>query len=288
MYQLTSQSTQRILQERQTRREAVLLGASGIMGASGLAAMAAVIGWQVPALPISEAKASRGPRAGNGQAGTAPRSLSTVNQQIVQSYRDRYAIFGDTSQVDVAVMDDANKQEIALPRLMMLCALQHIDPITARGDVLEAYGHFKTFVRGYLARGDLNAPAALEIYNPYGYLSETLYLRERASLQDRLFEPEELFAAAITTWGLFPDAFVERYDALPVVPSGSERESMGGGEQSLQDSWQKQLARLTAQNTLSFAAALVKTDVGEGEGAINTRLAQVAPRLGIVKFQLDL
>ena len=205
----------------------------------------------------------------------------------MQAYRDRYAIFGDTSNVAVTLMDDANKREIELPRLMMLSALQHIDPFTARGDVLEAYGHFKTFVTGYLARGDLNAPAALEIYNPYSYLSQPLYERERNALQDRLYQPEELFAAALTTWGLFPDAFVDRYSRLPMVPTISERETMGNAP-TLEDSWQKQLARMTAQNTLSFAAALVRTDRGEGEGAINTRLAQVAPRLGIVKFKLDL
>lgn len=263
----------------------MLLGVSGIMGAAGLAAMAAVIGWQVPAFPVSAAKANRASRPTNARTAGA---LSTVNQEIVQAYRDRYAIFGDTSNVAVTLMDDANKQEIELPRLMMLHALQHIDPFTARGDELEAYGRFKTFVRGYLPRDDPNAPGALELYNPYNFLSRTLYVRERASFQDRLFEPEELFAAAITTWGLFPDAFVERYNALPMVPSLSERESVGGNEQSLQDSWQKQLARMAAQNTLYFAAALVKTDPGEGEGAVSTRLAQVAPRLGIVKFQMEL
>jgi len=276
-----------MLQQRQTRREAVFVGASGIMGASGLAAMAAVIGWQVPALPIPTAKARQTSRVGSKQTAAAPQALSTVNQELVQSYRDRYAIFGDTSKVEVTLMDDANKQEIELPRLMMLSALQHIDPFTARGDVLEAYGHFKTFVGSYLARGDLNAPAALEIYNPYSYLSQPLYERERNTLQDRLHEPEELFAAALTTWGLFPDAFVDRYNRLPMVPTISERETMGNAP-ALQDSWQKQLARMTAQNTLTFAAALVRTDRSEGEGATNTRLAQVAPRLGIVKFQLDL
>ena len=107
-------------------------------------------------------------------------------------------------------------------------------------------------------------------------------------MQDRLYEPEELFAAALITWGLFPDAFVERYHGLPMVPGMSEGASVGCSEQSLQDSWEKQLTHMTAQNTVNVAAALVRTDAGEGEGAINTRLTQVAPRLGIVKFQLDL
>ena len=51
-------------------------------------------------------------------------ALSTVHQAIVQSYRDRYAIFGDTSQIDVVLMDDVNKQEIELPRAMMQGALK--------------------------------------------------------------------------------------------------------------------------------------------------------------------
>ena len=47
----------------------------------------------------------------------------------------------------------------------------------------------------------------------------------------------------------------------------------------LQASWEKQLALMAAENTLLLASALVRSHHDEGEGAVNTRLAQVAPRL---------
>jgi len=276
------------LQKQKTRREAVLLGASCLMGTSGLAALSTLIGWEIPAISTATAGAEPDPNSEGMIANLEPRELSIVNQEIVQAYRDRYAIFGDTSQIDVMLMDDVNKQEIELPRVMMQGALKRIDPFTARGDLLESYGQYKTFVTVYLDREDSGAVVALELYNPYRYLSETRYRPEREALQAKLHEPEELFAAAITTWGLFPDAFLERYNGLPMVPTGNDRESVTGDEPLRQASWEKQLALLAAEHTLLFASALVKSHTDEGEGVVNTRLTQVAPRLGIVKYQMDL
>jgi hypothetical protein len=288
MNSLTWQPPPDTLQQQKTRRDAVLLGASAIMGTAGMAALAAVIGWEVPAFPTSAASAHRGSDAEAVIAGPEPRALSTVNQAIVQSYRDRYAIFGDTSQVAVVLMDDVNKQEVELPRLMMQGAFKAIDPRTARGDLLEAYGHYKTFVADFLDRDDPGATSALELYNPYSYLPSLRYQADRDRRRDQLHEPEELFAAAFTVWRLSPDAFIDRYQAMPMVPAGNEREATTGNGPTLQPSWEKQLALMAAENILLFASALVKTQPEMGEGVVNTRLAQVAPRLGIVKFQMDL
>ena len=73
-----------------------------------------------------------------------------------------------------------------------------------------------------------------------------------------------------------------------MVPTGNDRENLTSDEPMLKASWEMQLALLAAQNTLLLASALVSIHKDEGEGAINTRLAQVAPRLGIVKYQMDL
>jgi hypothetical protein len=277
-----------ILHKQKTRREAVLLGASGLMGTSGLAALSAVIGWKIPAIPTATAGAEPDPNSERMIANLEPQALSSVNQEIVQSYRDRYAIFGDTSQIDVVLMDDVNKQEIELPRAMLQGALKSIDPFTARGDVIESYGHYKNFVAAYLDEEDAGAVIALDLYNPYNYLSETLYRREREALRDKLHAPEELFLAAFTVWRLFPDAFIERYNGLPMAVTGNDQESVTGDEPLLQASWEKKLAFLAAENTLLFASALVRSHKDEGEGLVNTRLTQVAPRLGIVKYQMDL
>ncbi len=284
----TWQPTPNILQKQQTRREAVLLGVSGLMGATGIAALAAVIGWELPAFPTSAASAERDFDAGRKSAVPEPQALSTVHQATLQSYRERYAIFGDTSQVETTLTDDPNKQEIELPRVMMLGALKAITPLTARGDLLEAYGHYKTFVTGFLAQKDPGAGDALALYNPYTYLSLPLYRSDRDAQQERLHEPEELFAAAFTVWRLFPDAFLERYNALPVIPASSEREAMTGTGSMLQPSWEKQLVLMAAENILRLASALVKSRSDEGEGIVSNRLAQVAPRLGIVKFEMEL
>ena len=277
-----------MLQKQKTRREAVLLGVSGLMGATGIAALATVIGWEVPALPTSAASADRLTWTEPTSAILESQALSTVQQAILQSYRDRYTIFGDTSRVEVSLMDDPNKQEIELPRVMIRGALKGIVPLTARGDLLEAYGHYKTFVAGFLGQQDAGAGDALALYNPYNYLSLPLYRSDRDALQERLHEPEELFAAAFTVWRLFPDTFLERYNALPMIPTSNERETMTGNGPTLQASWEKQLVLMTAENILRFASALVKSHADEGEGIVSNRLAQVAPRLGIVKFQMEL
>ena len=59
-----------------------------------------------------------------------------------------------------------------------------------------------------------------------------------------LHAPEEFFPAAFTVWRLFPDAFIERYDGLPMAVTGNDRESVTGDEPLLQASWEKKLALL--------------------------------------------
>lgn len=234
------------LRTYETRRELLLLCASTLMGTTGIAAMLTVIGWRVPAFPASHAPVQSFSQRESMGTRAERQALSTVNQETVQSYRDRYAIFGDTAHVDIELMDDVNTQQIELPRLMMLNALARIDPLTAHGDVLESYGRYKSFVGSTLEPGQRGADIALELYNPYGYHSETRYWRERQTEQRKLHQPEELFAAAIITWGLFPDAFLERYNSLPMAPTVHDRESMSGDAPLLQASWEKQLVQMTA------------------------------------------
>ena len=154
-----------------------------------------------------------------------PRALSTVHQETVQTYRDRYAIFGDTSGIDLELMEDVNTQEIELPRAMLMGALRSIDPITARGDVLEAYGHYKTFVASIWIGRTLRrwhrawssttrtatSPRRAIVGN--GKPGRTNSTNRRSSLPRRSLPG-----------GCSLMRFVERYDGLPMVPTGNDRE----------------------------------------------------------------
>ena len=170
---------------------------------------------------------------------------------------------------------------------MLQGALKSIDPFTARGDVIDTTA--STRLCGvYLDEEDAGAVIALDLYNPYNYLSETLYRREREALRHELHAPEELFSAAFTVWRLFPDAFIQRYNGLPMAVTGNDRESVPVMSRCCRPPGRRNSHFLAAENTLLFASALVKSHDDEGEGMINTRLTQVAPRLGIVKYQMEL
>lgn len=266
------------LETRHTRREAVLLGVSALLGTAGIATIHA--GLESPTPPIPDDIPQSSPPVATPEL----HALSTVNDEKLDEYKARYRVFGDTD-VETVLIADPVLQEIELPRLMIKTALERKDWAHARGEELTTYGAWISFVSAQLPERDTKADIALDLFNPYRYLPGNRHLEEAKARGTLLREPQELFAAAITTFALYPDAFIERWNELPDQEAYHEHSS---DQQIISPSWEKSLTRMTADTAINLALSLVADRPGEGEGLRQQKLASVAPRIPIIKFQLEL
>ena len=262
---------------RYTRREAIALGAAGAFTALGAAGVFSVI---KDPLPIyAEYPATPEPTVIPGDA------LSTVKDEQINSYRNKYSIFGNTEGIAINLPEDKNIVDIVVPQVLLEGILQNYDWADAKGYKLFSYGNYKKFVEGYLAIDDAKSDIALGLYNPYSYLPGQWYKEKAVEVTQEMRDPHMLFANTVITWGLFPDALIERWDGLPEEFDSPDHQTQAQGE--IVPSWEKSLTRQITQETFNFAASLIRQSPTEGEGAVSTRLSSVAPRLSHIKVAMD-
>jgi hypothetical protein len=287
---------------RLTRREALLLAASAAFGAAGLAGSTRVFSADVPSLPPTPT-----PSPEPVPTATPTPALNGPERELIETYARRFLTLGPTPEVtvsdraDVAVVhrdrivfpaslfvnaeEVKTRQEVELPLAFGQAVLRSLDPGGSPGRVLSAFGRFRTFAELTIGPGEEATDAALDCYNPYAYLSPGRYATERQALAARLKEPEVLFAATVTTWMVFPDALLARYDGMPMEP---EQYPERGSVAQLAPSIEKVTTHRIMAEVYALAAELVQGGATMGEGTIDARLAQLAPRLPIVKFGMVL
>lgn len=213
--------------------------------------------------------------------------LSTVKDEILGEYRQRYSVLGDLSDIELDLPDDPEEQAVAVPRQLVKGALAAVDWYQVSGALERTHADFKTFTDVYLARSATKSELALSLYNPYTYLPSWRYHEDADALQEQLHDPNELFANVVTTWATYPDGLIDRWDQLPDETNTSDMAIAHAGD-ATRPSWEKQLVQMTTEHALALAYGLVRKEPGEGQGIVATRLAQIAPRLGMIKVSMDL
>ena len=257
-----------------TRRHTLLLGASVVFGAAGLAGTGRV---------LRSAPALLGPNPSPPATVSTPEASwlpSRFEDELVESYRRRFAVLGELPDLPVDVPADPNAAEIELPYAFARAAFEAISPRTHQGRHLSVQGAFLTFHEGLAG-----SSAALAAYNPYRYLNDALYRPAAERFAERLAEPTGLFAATVTTWVVFPDALIDRYDAFPMVKSGDP--DLPSVSVLVPSPEKEQVGEIT-RHTYHLASELANAEGTAGEGTVSERLAVIAPRLGLVRFAMGL
>ena len=208
---------------------------------------------------------------------------SRFEDELVESYRQRFAVLGALPDLRIDVPPDPNAAEVELPYAFARAAFEAISPRTHQGRHLSAQGAFLTFHEGLASPSA--ASAALDAYNPYRYLNDALYRPAAERFAERLAEPAGLFAAAVTTWVVFPDALIDRYDAFPMVGSGDP--DFPSVPVPVPSPEKEQAGQITL-HTYRLASELANAEGTAGEGTVSERLAVIAPRLGLVRFAMGL
>lgn len=212
-----------------------------------------------------------------------PLPISTVEDEIVEDYRERYAIFGDTSQVDAVFINDPLELEIEMPRVFIKAAIEDTDWLKQDGFKWTAYGDYRNFIE--VNYGDnASANIARELFNPYSYAPSPRFNAVREDRAKDMTDPDEMFAATITTWALYPEAFLDRFSQMPMVENYND---MNPEQPDTQPSYEKHLAIENSKRVLNLATALVKERRLEGDGMVNRKLASIAPRLWDIAFMFE-
>ena len=257
-----------------TRRQTLLLGASVVFGAAGLAGTGRVIR-SAPA-PLNPAPSTQA-IVSTPAATPVP---SRFEAELVESYRQRFAVLGALPVLRIDVPPDPNAAEVELPYAFARAAFEAVSPRTHQGRHLSALGGFLTFHEGLAG-----SSAALDAYNPYRYLNDALYRPAAERFAERLAEPAGLFAATVTTWVVFPDALIDRYDAFPMVESGDPNFP---SVRVLVPSPEKEQAGEITRHTYRLASELANAEGTAGEGTVTERLSAIAPRLGLLRFAMGM
>ena len=263
--------------EQEYNRRQILL--KGFTAGAGLLGTAGVIAAIRQPMPVYEVHNHATPLA---TVESLP--ISTVEDEVVEKYRQQYAVFGDTSQVDVELIDDEVAQEIEYPRIMITSAIRNTNWLEQDGFKWKAYGDYKGFVENYFADHKPGASIARDLFNPYSYTPSARFDAVQEERASDMINPDELFAATMTTWGLYPEAFLDRYNDLPMVDNFND---LNPDQPDKQPSWEKYLVAEHSKHALALAIALVKEKSLEGEGAVKRKLASVAPRLWDVAFMFE-
>ncbi|MEA2598146.1 MAG: hypothetical protein QOF01_4615 [Thermomicrobiales bacterium] len=306
---------------RYSRRDAILLGASGVLGLVGVA-MARSVFVEFAAPTIVAALPLSAPTATPTAIDVTPRQLGTrilTEVPMTGEVRDaiaaeatRFAPFGagtvvtvraswrapdggygaaSEGRIDLAedlFADDPwspARRDVELPAIFARSAFVNLTPRNDNGTQLSALGDYLTTI-SWLRSGD-GRDEALVVLNPYSYLGPGgRGEAERARARAAMDEPDGLFALATTTFLRFPEELVTVVEAMaseetPLMPAYQ-------AQSVVVDSPPKSLAKHYLGAVADLLTALVPNPDHRGEGYVKTQLDRLIPRFSMTRFDLGL
>jgi hypothetical protein len=310
---------------RYSRRDAILLGTSGVFGLVGAAmARSVLVELAAPttaaALPLRQAEASPVPTP----IDVTPRDLATriltevpmtgETREAIATEAARFALFGagtvvtvraswrapdggygeaTAGRIDLAADLFANdpwslaRRDVELPAVFARSAFVNLAPHDDNGGQLRALGDYLTLMAAM--RDEAGREDALAVLNPYSYVGSGLRTEDdRQRTRAAMDEPVGLFALATTTFLRFPEELVSAVAAMP-SQYASPLTMTGAKPQSvLVDGTAKTLAKRYLRAVADFLTALVPNPDQREDGYVKTQLDRAIPRFGMTRFDLGI
>ena len=166
-------------------------------------------------------------------------------------------------------------------------AIDSVKTESRNGTLLRALADYYLFTDLYFGdQDDETTRLAKESYNPYTYLRSGQYQSEHDRLSQAVSDSHSLFAAVITTWALYPDALMSRFDQLPMTEDRPEHVGPSMAPVVI-PSREKQTVKDITAGVYSLVTRMLNPD-GEGQGLVGERLKIIAPRFYQIKVGMGL
>jgi hypothetical protein len=312
-------------QRRYSRRDAILLGASGVFGLVG-AAMARSVFVELAspmtaaALPLGQATPSPAP----APIDVTPRDLATriltevpmtgETRDAIAAEAARFALFGagtvvtvrsewrapdggygeaTAGQIDLSedlFADDPwslARRDVELPAAFARSVFVNLAPHDDNGTQVRALGDYLTSVASM--RTENGREEALAALNPYSYLgSGTRADEDVQRARTAMDDPAGLFALTTTTFLRFPAQLVSAVAAMASQTGSSP--TMPGAEAGpvVIESPAKALTKRYLRAVTDLLTALVPNPDRRGDGYVKTQLDRAIPRFGLTRFDLGI